>query len=107
MKTKIRLVGKKEVETDSIILLKADANYTEVHLDNGKKIIVSKTLKELEKKFTIYPFFRIHKSYMVNMNLVESIQLNDGPKAKLINNTYAQISRRRKDAFIDAMKAYS
>ena len=75
-------------------------------MKNGEKIIVSKTLKELEKKFIIFPFFRCHKSYMVNMNQVESIQLNGGAKAKLANNTYAEISRRRKDAFIDAMKAY-
>ncbi|SOE23116.1 LytTr DNA-binding domain-containing protein [Spirosomataceae bacterium TFI 002] len=106
MNSRIKLVGRKIVETNAIILLKADANYTEVHMKNGEKIIVSKTLKELEKKFIIFPFFRCHKSYMVNMNQVESIQLNGGAKAKLANNTYAEISRRRKDAFIDAMKAY-
>lgn len=106
MKTKIRLVGKNEVEADSVILLKADANYTEVHLTNGSVIVVSKTLKQMAKTFSTYSFFRIHKSFLVNMNRVESIQLNDGARAKLSNNTYAQISRRRKDAFIDAMKSY-
>lgn len=107
MKSRIKLVGKKIVDTDSIVYLKADANYTEVHMNDGEKIIVSKTLKELEKRFLLYPFFRVHKSYLVNMNKVKSIQLNGGAKAKLTNNTFAEISRRRKDAFIDAMKAFS
>lgn len=105
MNIKIKLVGKEIVDPASVIYLKADANYTEVHLQNGRTIIVSKTLKELEKTFENRLFFRTHKSYMVNMKKVVSVQLNGGAKAKLSNNISASISRRRKDAFLDAMKA--
>lgn len=105
MNIRIKLVGKEIVDPESVVYLKADANYTEVHMQSGKTIIVSKTLKELEKSFKSTFFFRTHKSYMVNLKKVIGIQLNGGAKAKLSNNISASISRRRKDAFLNAMKA--
>ncbi|MGK0139841.1 MAG: two-component system LytT family response regulator, partial [Algoriphagus sp.] len=59
--TEIRLVGKRHVKPSEIVLLKADANYTEVSLEDGEMIIISKTLKEMEKTFTKFAFFRTHK----------------------------------------------
>lgn len=89
-----------------IILLRADANYTEVSLEDGEQIIISKTLKEMEKTFTNFSFFRTHKSYMVNLEHISSIQMNGGVKmVRLKNNLNAEISRRRKDAFLLAVRA--
>ncbi|MFT4734130.1 MAG: two-component system LytT family response regulator [Arcticibacterium sp.] len=104
--TEIRLVGKRHVKPSEIVLLKADANYTEVSLEDGEMIIISKTLKEMEKTFTKFAFFRTHKSYMVNLDHIASIQVN-GPmkKVKLKNNMDAEISRRRKGAFLDAVRS--
>ncbi len=103
MEATIKLVGKRRVHPNEIVLLKADANYTEVLLEDGEQIIVSKTLKEMEKSFTGYTsFFRIHKSYMVNIEHVDSVQMNGGNnKVKLKNNMNAFISRPKRDAFID------
>ncbi len=104
MNIEIRLVGKKKVESHEIILLKANVNYTEVHFINGKKLIVSKTLKQMEEEFKSYDFFRTHKSYMVNMEHVVGVRLNEGTKVQLANNQTASISRRRKEAFLYAIK---
>ncbi len=106
MKTEVRLVGKRHVKFSEIVLLKADANYTEVSLEDGEQIIVSKTLKEMEKTFNHFSFFRTHKSYMVNLDKITSIQVNGGVKTvRLKNNLNAEISRRRKDAFMDAVRS--
>lgn len=104
--TTIKLVGKRRVNPNEIVLLRADANYTEVLLEDGEQIIVSKTLKEMEKTFTAFSsFYRIHKSYMVNMEHVDSVQVNGGNnEVKLKNNMNAFISRRRKDAFISQLR---
>ena len=106
MKTEIRLVGKRHVKLCDIVLLKADANYTEVSMEDGEQIIISKTLKEMEKTFNCFSFFRTHKSYMVNLDKIMSIQMNGAVKTvRLKNNMNAEISRRRKDAFLDAVRA--
>lgn len=104
---RIQLIRKVNVSTQNVLYFKADANYTEVVLANGEKIIISKTLKELEKRFSgkeKYAFFRTHKSFMINLDHVVGYQLNDGLKVRLSNQEEAVISRRRKDAFLERVR---
>ncbi|MGR3810028.1 LytR/AlgR family response regulator transcription factor [Jiulongibacter sp. NS-SX5] len=106
MNNTIKLVGKKHVRPNDIVLLKADANYTEVMLRGGEQVIVSKTLKEMEKVFDKFSsFFRVHKSFMVNLDHVEGVQRNGvKTKVRLADNFDADISRRKKDAFLSVMR---
>ncbi|UBM60078.1 LytTR family transcriptional regulator DNA-binding domain-containing protein [Marinilongibacter aquaticus] len=104
----IHLVGKKYVSPKQIVLLRADANYTEVVLASGEQIIVSKTLKEMEKSFNFPNFFRTHKSYMVNLEHIDSVQRNGiRNRITLKNNINADVSRRRKEAFFNALRQHA
>lgn len=96
----IRLAGKKKVNPAQVIFLKADVNYTEVFLQGGETLIVSKTLKELEKRFVPFNFFRTHKSFMVNLNYVIGYQIHEGLLVKLEEEYYVNLSRRRKEDFL-------
>ncbi len=96
----IRLTGKKKVNPADVLFLKADINYTEVFLQGGETLIVSKTLKELEKRFVQYDFFRTHKSFMVNLNHVVGYQIHEGLMVKLEEQYNVNLSRRRKDDFL-------
>ena len=60
-----------------ILYCKADDNYTEIYLEN-KKLLVSKTLKYFEEALVEYPFARIHKSYLVNVNEVVKYRKGKG-----------------------------
>lgn len=101
-KKKNNIIGKKFViPHQDVILLKADVNYTEIFLDNGERIVVSKTLKQFEEGFANNNnFIRTHKSYVVNLDHVVSFQLNSGMTIKLSNDEVATLSRRRKDDFL-------
>jgi two-component system LytT family response regulator len=101
-KKKNNTTGKRFVVAHrDVILLKADVNYTEIFLDNGERIIVSKTLKEFEESFSKNNnFVRTHKSFVVNLAHVVSFQLNTGMTIKLSNDEVATLSRRRKDTFL-------
>ncbi|WP_337042368.1 LytR/AlgR family response regulator transcription factor [Emticicia sp. 17c] len=96
----IKLAGKKKVTPSEVLFLKADVNYTEVFLQDGEKVIVSKTLKELEKDFINHDFFRTHKSYMVNLHHVTGYQIHEGLLVKVHNEHQVSLSRRRKDVFL-------
>ncbi|MGB5269929.1 MAG: LytTR family DNA-binding domain-containing protein [Eudoraea sp.] len=61
--------GFQVLNISEILYCKADDNYTEIFLEN-KKFVVSKTLKYFEEALADYPFARIHKSYLVNVNEV-------------------------------------
>lgn len=104
MKNLIHLVGNQHVEINEIILLKAESNYSEIYLLNGKVIISSKTLKKFEKKLDYLPFFRTHKSFIVNIDHIAKYQPNNSSQIYLSNNFEVNVSRRRKQEFEDVLK---
>lgn len=64
----------KFIVPSSIIMIEADSNYSTIYLDNGSKILTSKTLKHWEIIFSSAILVRIHKSYLVNKYAIESIR---------------------------------
>lgn len=100
MNTKIHLVGKNCVLARNIIFMRAEINYSEVFLINGQKIVLSKTLKQLENKFSSLNFFRSHKSYLINLSHVQGFKPNENNKISLTNNFEVELSRRKKNSFM-------
>ena len=58
--------------------------------------LVSKTLKEVEKKFLFTQFFRVHNSYLINLNHVKEYLKGLGGELIMTNGLTASISRNRK-----------
>ncbi len=78
-----------------IIYCKADDNYTEIYLEN-KKLLVSKTLKYFEEALADYPFARIHKSYLVNVNEVIKYRKGKGGSVIVSNGKELLVSASKK-----------
>ncbi|MEP4597852.1 MAG: LytTR family DNA-binding domain-containing protein, partial [Cyclobacteriaceae bacterium] len=55
------------VAIKDIIRCESQANYTWFFLADGRKIIVSKTLKEFDSLFESKYFFRAHQSHLINL----------------------------------------
>ncbi|MEJ0102136.1 MAG: response regulator [Bacteroidota bacterium] len=56
------------IAIDTIISCASDSNYTILSLKDNKKIIASRTLKEIEELLEEHSFVRVHHSYLVNLN---------------------------------------
>lgn len=78
-----------------ILYCKADDNYTEIHLER-KKILVSKTLKYFEEALSGFPFARIHKSYLVNVNEVVKYKKGKGGSVVVSNGKELLVSASKK-----------
>ena len=78
-----------------ILYCKADDNYTEIHLEK-KKILVSKTLKYFEEALSRFPFARIHKSYLVNVNEVIKYKKGKGGSVVVSNGKELLVSASKK-----------
>lgn len=78
-----------------ILYCKADDNYTEIHLEH-KKILVSKTLKYFEEALAKFPFARIHKSYLVNVNEVIKYKKGKGGSVVVSNGKELLVSASKK-----------
>lgn len=62
------------INPNEIVYLKADNNTTDFYLQSGKVISAFKTLKHFENLLPFY-FFRIHHSYIINIDFVNRINL--------------------------------
>jgi len=88
------------LEQDDVIMLKSDKNYTTIFLKDDSKIIVSKTLKEVEKKFDFPQFFRVHNSYLINIYHVKEYLKGFGGELIMSNGMTASISRNKKNELL-------
>ncbi len=87
--------GFQVLEVADIYFCKADDNYTEIYLQE-KKIVVSKTLKYFEDTLKEFPFARIHKSYLVNVNEIHKYKKGKGGSVILSNGKELSVSASRK-----------
>lgn len=87
-----------KVHLSEIIFLEGELNYTHLHLQNGKKITIARTLKIFEKALDSYHFHRIHRAFLINSKHLQSYNLILG-EALMTNNHKVIASRRRKVAF--------
>ncbi len=87
--------GFQVLDVSDIIFCRADDNYTEIHLEN-KKILVSKTLKYFEEALSKFPFARIHKSYLVNVNEIVKYKKGKGGSVIVSNGKELMVSASKK-----------
>ncbi len=84
-----------------IIYLRAEGNYTTIYLINSQKLVVTKLLKDVERSFpNPHPFYRVHNSFLVNLNHVKEYQKHQGGVLIMSNDTTVCISRSRKEGFL-------
>ena len=104
--TKITLKEKKIVLKDSnsiyfvnvtdIIRCESDGQYTEFYIENTKKIVISKSLKEYEEMLESYGFIRPHHSHLININKILRFDKGDGGTLVMQNNDEIPVSHRKK-----------
>lgn len=64
------------VKYDDIVFIKAESEYSSVYLDTGEKLFVRKLLKYWEEKLPEEKFLRIHRSTIVNLEYIKTIENN-------------------------------
>lgn len=80
----------------SIVRCASDGNYTTVFFDNKKKLLLSKTLKEMEENLSRFGFERIHKSHLVNLEHVQSYTNRSAGEVIMSDGTELPVSQRKK-----------
>ncbi|PLW92422.1 MAG: DNA-binding response regulator [Marinilabiliales bacterium] len=95
--------GMHVINTEDIIRCQSDDCYTNFHLADGKKIIVSKTLKEIEEQLKGKDFIRPHKSHLININNIKTFVRNDGGYIIMKDGSEIPVSRRKKESVIQML----
>lgn len=81
------------VALNDLLRVEAMSNYARIFVRNGKPILVSKTLKDLEESLPEKFFLRVHKSHLVNLLHIK--KLLPEQRLALSNGDVVDVSRRR------------
>lgn len=87
------------VDIENIIRCEADKNYTSFYLADGKRIIVSKTLKDYDILLSGHNFFRAQQSHLINVNFIDRYDKHDGGSVIMKDGAEVPLSPAKKDQF--------
>lgn len=91
------------LDPDEVIYCESEGSYSYIHTMNGGKLLVSKRLKLLGNLFSKFRFYRIHHSFLINLEKVKSYEKSTG-KVKLIDGISLPVSRLKKAGFTESLK---
>lgn len=92
------------VELDHIIRCEADRNYTSFYLTEGKKILVSRTLKDYETLLAGHNFLRVQQSHLVNLNFVDRYDKGNGGAVVMKDGSEVPLSPAKRDIFFQILE---
>tara|TARA_X000000368_G_scaffold136223_1_gene106940 strand:+ start:28 stop:765 length:738 start_codon:yes stop_codon:yes gene_type:complete len=92
------------VEIGTIVRCESNVNYTTFYFEDGKQILVTKTLKEFDKMLTDFGFYRVHQSHLINLNYLKEYIKSDGGYLLMKNGNSVPISTRKKASVLKLLK---
>jgi len=98
--------GLQMIRVDSVISCESDSNYTILLLKNNKKIVVSRTLKEIEELLEEHAFARVHRCYLANLNEVEKYIKGEGGYLLMSDGSKIDVARNKKDVLLKKLLPY-
>ena len=90
------------VDLDDIIRFESDGGYTKVYLVDGKRIMVSKTMKEFDDMLLDVGFLRIHHSHLINMNHLFCFEKAEG-HVVMKDESIVPVSNRKKEQLLELL----
>lgn len=94
------------VATGDILYCRAESNYTNVVLTGGRKIMVSRVLKELDETLSGADFYRVHSSFLININHVKKFIRGEGGYIVMDNDENITLSRSRRQEFMELFSRF-
>ncbi len=112
----INIGGRKKISPETILMLKADINYTYVHLACGNILLTSTTIGIIEKRLKDFNFFRPNRSTIINLEYLDNFEAKEEtgnvPRIIVKNSAFNQamnikVSRRKVNDIIKIIKTHS
>jgi two-component system LytT family response regulator len=92
------------VDLSEIIRCEADKNYTFFYLNSGKKILVSRTLKDFELLLANHGFFRVQQSHLINLEYIERYDKSEGGSVIMKDGAAVPLSTAKKEQFFQILE---
>jgi len=99
--------GIESIDSNEILFLESQSNYTKLFLKNSREVLTSKTLKDFESQLCEgdYKFMRVHHSYIVNLNFVARY-IKTSEIIVLSNEQKIPLAKSKRDSFFEWMNVH-
>lgn len=91
------------VRANEILYCEADDNFTCFYFKNGKKSMICRSLKFYNEILEPLGFCRIHRSFLVNLDVVVRYNKGKGGSVVLENNKELMVANSRKEGLIEKL----
>ena len=88
------------INIDDIIRIEADGNYSTFYIQDGRKVLVSRAIKEYEESLIDKGFHRIHKSHIVNINKLSYFDKTDSGDVIMMDGSVVPVASRKKEMLL-------
>jgi len=92
------------VNTSDIIRCESDGGYTRFYIVDGKKILVSRNMKDFEEMLNGFGFYRIHQSHLINLKYIDHYSKTEGGAVVMKDNSSLPLARRKKESFLKLLE---
>ena len=98
--------GLQLIPIESIVSCESDDNYTNLKLKSGKKLLVTRSLKDIEETLEQHSFIRVHRSHLVNLNEIEKYIKGEGGYLVMSDGSSIDVARNKKEVLLRKLLPY-
>lgn len=95
------------IDLKEIVRIASDVNYSKFYLQDGREIVMAKTLKTYHEMLGNSGFFRSHQSHLVNLAHFERLDKADGGTIRMRTGDSVPVSSRKRDELMLALEAFA
>jgi two-component system LytT family response regulator len=95
------------VKVKDIIYLESDGRYTTIFLESGEQVIVSSTLKHYDELLRDFGFYRVHKSYLINLEHIHRFGKAEGGYVILEGDARVPVASRKREELLELFERIS
>ena len=91
--------GVEFIGTEHVVRCEADSNYTHIIMAGGRKLLLSRTLRELDDLLVPLGFFRSHQSHLINPAHLSKYVRTDGGYVVMDDGSTVPLAKSRREEF--------
>ena len=94
------------VKKHDIIRCEAEGNYVLIYQAGKEKMLITKTLGDIESMLDPKEFLRVHNSHLVNLAHIKKYVKGEGGYVIMSDNSTVDVSRRKKEDFMQMLNIH-
>jgi len=95
------------VKVKDIVYAESDGRYSTIYLISGEKIIVSNTLKHYHEMLGDFGFYRVHKSFLINLEHIHRFEKAEGGYVILEGDAKVPVASRKREELMELFEKLS